>query len=641
MHNRSKWTAVIALTLAVQAGLAAFAVPAARAADGTKNYRVYQNDKPIRDFQTSAGAIAYAKGYAYAHVERITGRQWIWDDFPRYKVYENGVSSPGREFRTLREAEQFAAKTRFAQIRDLEAPGFVESKFPHFQVYQGDKTIASGSFATLAEAKKAAGTYAGAHIIDLSTNQWVWDNISDARAAALRQSKPAYSVVKDGVLVGDKGYGFLLDAERAANGLPGATVVNTSTSQVVHRNTPTFTVMQSGPAVKSFFGIDGAIAYAKKLAGAAVKKDGLTWWTNLPYLSVFQGDKLLRTFNARKSAVAYAAGYKNASVVTADGRTIWSSAKTLTFLGWNGVSDTDTVLSQLGRTQGLDIDSPSWFELAAADGSFTDDSDPALAASVRASGIKLTPLVSNQFDAKLTSAFLRDPAAQNSFIAKLVARLAQLKVAGVNVDFEGLAGGDRDRYTAFLRSLTSAAHKSGLTVSVDLPRGDVLWDAQTAYDHAALAGIVDMIVLMAYDQHWEGSDQAGSVAGLAWTEEGVRQFLAYGIPHGKLMLGIPFYAREWRVDAAGGLVDSKALLMKSVGALIQSTGAKGVFDAASGQTKYRYAGSDGYTHVFWSETAETVKARVAIAKKYDLAGVAAWRLGFEQAELWPALLTLK
>ncbi|QHT63988.1 glycoside hydrolase [Paenibacillus lycopersici] len=636
-----KWTAVAAVSLALQAGLTTFAVTNAQAAaDNTTYYRVYQNDKALREFKTSASAVNYAESFAYAHVEKITGRQWVWDNFPRYKVYENGVSSAGREFRTLAEAKQFASKTRFAQIRDLETAGYVSANYPNYRLYQGDKTLADWSFATLADAKKTARSYANAHIMELATNQWVWDNLSAAQETAQRASGAKYALYKDGAPLGGGTYGFLLDAIRASAGKSGVVVVNEQTGQVVHSNIPLFTVIQSGPEIASFFSIYSAIAYAKTLAGASVLQDGATWWTNKPYLSVLQGDKLLRNFNTRQSAVQFAAQYKNSFVVTADNRSIWNNAS-LIYLGWNGTYSTQTVLSQLGQTQGLDIDSPSWFELADASGTLTDHSDPALVESLRATGIQLTPLVSNQFDAKLTSAFLRDSAAKSAFIAKLVARLTALHVAGVNVDFEGLAGGDRSLYTAFIRSLTSAAHKAGLTVSIDLPRGDVLWDAKTAYDHTALAGIVDMIMMMAYDQHWQGGGEAGSVSELAWTEEGVRQFLTYGIPRDKLMLGIPFYVREWRVSAAGKLVDSKAILMKNIPGLVLSTGAKGSYDAVSGQVKYMYNGLDGYTHVFWAESADTTKARVEIAKKYDLAGVAAWRLGFEQPELWQQMLRQK
>lgn len=642
MTTRKKWTAVIAVSLALQAGLAAFpASEANAAADNTNNYRVYQNDNALREFRTSADAIRYAAAFTYSHVEKITGREWVWDNLPKYKVYQNGISSVSRDFRTLAEAKKYAQQQPFAQIRDLEATGFESATYPVYRLYQGDRTLAAWSFATLAAAKSTAKRYGNAHIMNVSTNQWVWDNISDAQENAQRQAAPIYSVLKDGVPLSGQSYGFLLDAIRASGGQSGSVVVNTATNQTVHTNSPSYTVIQSGPVVGSFYDVGNAIAYAKTLSGATVLNNGSPYWTNAPYLAVYQRDTLIRSFFTRKSAVQFAAAYKDSVVMTMDHRALWNNAKKLLYLGWNGSSNTQTVLGQLGQTQGLDIDSPSWFELSAADGSFGDDSDPALVNALRESGIRLEPLVSNGFDTKLTSAFLRNPAGQSAFISRLVAKLKLLNVSGVNVDFENMSGGDRALYTAFVRSLTSAAHKAGLKVSVDLPRGDVSWDAKTAYDQAALAAIVDMIMIMTYDQYWKGSDEAGSVAELPWVEEGVRQFLAYGVPREKLMLGIPFYVREWRVDATGKLVDNKAIIMSSLPSLIQQTGAKGVYDAGAGQTKYTYRGTDGYTHVFWAETSATVAARLAIAEKYDLAGVAAWRLGYEQADLWNLLLTRK
>ncbi|SEM80374.1 glycosyl hydrolase family 18 protein [Paenibacillus sp. OV219] len=644
MLIRIKKPLVFALVIALQAGLAttAVTVDAASSSDQTTKYRVYHNDIAIKEFTTSASAVAYAKNFTYTHVEKIIGREWIWDNFPHYKVYENGVSSPGREFTTLTEAKQFASKVPFAQIRDLEKPGFVQSEYPAYRLYQGDKTLANWSFATLAEAKKAAKAFGNIHIIDLSTNQWVWDNITVYQENVQRASAPVYSIeTEDGTSLTDKTYSFLLDAIRASLALPGSNVVNTQTGQVVQTNKPSFDVTQTGRVVGSYYSITKAIAVANSLSGASVVKDGLTWWTNIPYLSVIQGDKLLRSFHTRKGAVQFASQYANTEVTTADARIVWDNTKKLKLLGWNGTARTVSIMNQISQTQGLDYDSPSWFELASADGTLSDYSDPALMTSLAASGIKVTPLVSNQFDSKLTSAFLRNGAAKTNFINTLVSKLKTLHVAGVNVDFEMMAGSDRTLYTEFIRSLTKAAHTAGLTVSIDLPRGDLAWDAMTAYDHNALAGIVDMIMIMAYDQHWKGSSEAGSVAELSWVEEGVKQFLAYGVPRSKLMLGVPFYVREWSIDTSGNLVGNRALLMGDLPSLIQETGAVGTYDPISGQRKYKYTGADGYTHVFWAETADSVKARLAIAKKYDLAGVAAWRLGYEQASLWTMLLQQK
>lgn len=642
---RKNWSLIIALMLVLQASMTVFVSESAEGStlDRTTKFRVYQNDRAIKEFNTSTSAIAYAKSLTYSHVEKIADRSWVWDNLPRYKVYENGFSTPGREFGTLNEAKAFAGKLRFAQIRDLQKPGWVTGTYANYVMYQGDKTLPNWTFATLAEAKKAAKAYSNIHIIELATNQWIWDNLTAAQKQAQRNAAPVYEVTVSGISTSGGGgqlHSFLLDAIRASAKLPGSAVVNTATGRTVHIQAPTFVVTQNGRAVKSFYSIGSAIKYAGTLSGAAITKDGAEWWTNIPFLKVLQNDRVIRNFHTRKGAVDFAAGYRNSVVASADGRAIWNNKQQLQYLAWNGTSRTDTVLAQVGQTQGLDYDSPTWFELADASGTLTDSSDPALVAAMKQSGIKLTPLVHNQFDAKMTSAFLRNDEAVAKFITALVGRLHTLGVDGVNLDFEALAGGDRALYTSFVRSLTQAAHAKGLTVSIDLPRGDVSWDHKTAYDHAALAGIVDMIMIMAYDQHWSGSDTAGSVAQLKWVEDGVKGFLAYGIPRNKLMLGIPFYVREWRLNASGVMVDNKAIMMKEVPRIIADNNAKGVYDAASGQTKYTYA-KNGYTHVFWAETAGTVKARIDIAAKYDLAGVAVWRLGYESADMWTMMLQQK
>ncbi|MBB3110400.1 spore germination protein YaaH [Paenibacillus phyllosphaerae] len=637
---KNKWSVILAAALALQTTVTATASAGSAIIDKSSQYRVYQNDKAIKEFTTEGQAIAYAKNFSYAHVEKITNRVWTWDNLPKYKVYSNGISSASKDFQTLAQAQAYAKTLKFAQIRDLQQSGWVYATYAKYQLYQGDKTNANWSFASLAQAKAVAKYYGNMHVIDLTTNQWVWDNLTAAQKTSQRAGAKSYTITVAGEAASNTHYSYLQDAIAAAAKISGSSVVNVATGVTVHQNVAPFTVTQNGRSVKSFFNLENAIYYARSLAGSAIVKDGKEWWTNTPYLKVVRDDQTLGTFHTRQAAVYFASNLQDSVVMTSDGRAIWNNLSKMTYYGWNGTSNTNTVLSQVANTQGLDTTSPTWFVLTNADGSISDNSDPAVVTQMKASGIAVEPLVHNQFDNDLTRAFLKNPAAQTKFINTLVNRLVELGVPSMNLDFEGLYGGDRALYTEFVRDLTEALHKKGLQISVDLPRGDVAWNAQTAYDQAALGQIVDKVMIMAYDEHWSGSTEPGSVGGLAWIEEGVQQYLSYGIPRSKLVLGIPFYVRQWQLDGSGKLVGNKAIYMKEVPSLIAQNNAKGVLDAESGQMKYTYT-KDGYTYVFWAETASTVKARVAIAKKYDLAGVAAWRLGYESEDLWTMLLQTK
>ncbi|WP_441907500.1 glycosyl hydrolase family 18 protein [Paenibacillus sp. MCAF9] len=611
------------------------------AANQMTKFRVYQNDQMLREFTTEGQAISYAGKFGYSHVEKIADRAWVWDNFPRYKVYQNGQTLPKWEFSTYNQALSVAKNLTNVHIRDLENIGWSYQSYDKFKLYQGDNTRDNWSFLTLAAAKQEAKKWGNAHVIDLTTNKWVWGNQTAAQTKAQRAAAPVYQITVDGAPVEELPlYSYLLDAMNASYSISGSQVLNTATSKIVHSNVPAYLVKQNGAVVGSSISLDGAVQLAKKTPNAEVTFNEKVYWSGIPYLAVYQGDKKLRAFNTKTGAIAYAKGFANSNVQTSEGRKIFSNTKSLVYMGWNGSATSATIISHVANTQGLSIDSPTWFELSAADGSMIDTSDQIVVDTFKEQGIKVMPLVHNQFNKKMTTEFLKNNTAQQAFINTLVAKLTQLGVAGINLDFEEVAGTDRAAYTAFVTALAKAVHDKGMQISIDLPRGSLSWNDRTAYDHTALSAVVDTIIIMAYDEHWKGSEVPGSVAGLNWVEEGVKQFLSYGIPRNKLMLGIPFYVREWKLDSTNKLVSNRAIFMKEIPKLIADTNAQGEMDPESGQMKYKYT-KDGFTYLFWAETENTVKARIDIAKTYDLAGVAAWRLGYESSDLWTMMLRNK
>jgi len=604
-------------------------------------YRVYQNDKPLKEFATQNQAIAYAKYYSYSHVEKISTRQWVWHNFPSYKVYINGASSSKLEYANLSEATKVASQSINSYVRELQNVGWAYENFAKFILYQGDKTYDKWQFRTLEDAKKEAKKWTNAHIINVSTKAWVWDNLTDKMVKEQRAQEAKYVIHVNGEPAKNgKSYSFLKDAIEAANKLSNAEVINAKTGKSVHQNLLIYEVYSQGSLVKKHSTLDAAVKTAKSLYASEVKlNDGLLW-SSVHYLSVYQGDKLLKQFHSLNSALSYAKQFKNTMLKNADGRTIWSYAKDFIYMGWNGSSAVSTIRNHVSNTQGLDITSPTWYTLLDASGKLNDSSNAALVAEYAKKGIEIIPLVHNEFDKEVTSKFLADQKAQQTFIDALMKSLVKLKVNGVNLDFENIAASDRKAFTSFVEKFTKAAHANKLTVSIDLLRGDVRWNHLTAYDYEAIGKVVDYVMIMAYDEHWTGSDTPGSVSSLNWAEEGIKQHLQYGIPRSKLVLGIPFYSREWKLDSSGKLVSNKTLLMKDIAAHAKQNNATSTFDAASGQYLYTYK-KDGYTYMFWAETTDTVLARVQLAKKYDLAGVAAWRLGYEDASLWEAMLKVK
>ncbi|WP_237179080.1 glycosyl hydrolase family 18 protein [Paenibacillus sp. MMS18-CY102] len=639
------WIAAGAVVIALQAGSTAWA--SAAASTKMTQYRVYQNDSALKEFADYNQAIAYAKSFAYSHVEKISGRYWKWDNIPRFAVYQNGVTKSSWQFKTYNDALKLAKTMRNVYIRDLQQPGWAYSQIALFQLYQGDVTKPNWSFPTLAAAKKEAAKWSNAHVIDLTTKQWVWSNLTAAQKQKQQAGPTIYTVTSEAGSEDGAAYAFLYDAIQAAAKIPNSQVINSMTNTIVHSNAPAFEVHQNGRMIGAYTGLLAAVNAAKPYSNAQVMQGDKEMWTNIPYLGVYQGDAKIGAFHTIGGAVAYASKFAHTTVTTTDGHSIWSNVQSLAYLGWNGTAAVGTIQSQLANTQGLDITSPTWFSLKDGAGTLTDLSNNELAASLHSRGLRIWPLVHNDFDAKRTNQFLSNPQARQQFVQKLVSRLKALGAEGVNLDFEGVAASNRASLTSFVSQLTSAAHAQGLKVSIDLLRGDIAWNNKTAYDIEAIGKIVDTVIIMAYDQYWQGSDTPGSVAGLDWVKEGVQQYLNYGIPRSKLMLGVPFYVREWKLDANGQIVKdsngeyvSRAVIMSQVPKLIADKGAVGTYDPEFGQTKYKYY-ENGYTYVFWSETANTILERISIAQQYDLAGVAFWRLGYEITDLWTSMLRKK
>ncbi|HEY0827956.1 MAG TPA: glycosyl hydrolase family 18 protein, partial [Bacilli bacterium] len=467
-----------------------------------------------------------------------------------------------------------------------------------------------------------------------------WDNITAAKKKEYRSGLPKYTVYQGTITKDTWNFAYLEDAIIEALKWKNSHVVRTSTNNLVYSNIAQYKIYQRSLLLDRFVDLDAAILYANKWNHALIKIDESEIWNNWPYYQVFQNKTRIGEHTTLKEALKQGFKFENASVATYHGQKIWDNDRDLLFLGWNGSYKPESIKSHVSQTLGLDIDSPTWFELKDASGNIEDSSDPGLAAWLKQQNIAIHPLVHNQFNAALTTLFLSNPEAQKKFIAQLIQRAAELGVAGLNIDFESISSKDRDAYTAFIAALTTAAHQRSLIISIDLPRGSIKWNHLTAYDHVKLAGIVDYIITMTYDQHYSGSLSAGSVAGLQWTETGIQEFLSYGIPRDKLLLGIPFYMREWKIDSNGLLVSNRAIFMKDITAFMAEKKAISTWDTTSQQYRVEYM-EDGFKYVFWLEDEKSVKLRLDLAKKYDLAGVAAWRLGYDQAELWKMMIKEK
>lgn len=309
-------------------------------------------------------------------------------------------------------------------------------------------------------------------------------------------------------------------------------------------------------------------------------------------------------------------------------------------LTWQYLSQRTPDMSNVQKLPGLNVISPTWFTLSNSSGDMRSIADIRYSNWAHNNGYQVWALVTNDFDKEMTSQMLMNPASRGKAINTLIQYAKDYKLDGINVDFENMYTKDKDLFTLFVKELYQKTKQMGIVLSVDVTVIAKNSNWSECYDRKALAQASNYIALMAYDQYWTGSPVSGSVSQLKWTEDNLKKVLLE-VPKEKLLLGMPFYTRVWqeKYDASNKLVvTSKAVSMEYAEQLVAENNGVKTWDAVSGQYFATYK-KDGATYKIWLENESSIKLRVELANKYNLAGVASWKLGFEKPGIWKVIAT--
>lgn len=287
--------------------------------------------------------------------------------------------------------------------------------------------------------------------------------------------------------------------------------------------------------------------------------------------------------------------------------------------------------------EGVNVISPTWFSIVDENGNIMDKGNREYVVKYKELGYEIWPLINNNFDPDLTRALLSSSESRERLIENIARIYISYGVDGINLDFENIYMNDRDLLTQFVRELYPVFKEKGMTVTMDVTPISVSENWSRCYDRRRLSETLDYIMLMAYDQHWASSPVAGSVAQYSWVEDSVRNVLEE-VPNEKLILGVPFYTRLWTVKNTeeGDKVSSQVLSMDEAKKFIEENNIELIWDDESGQY-FGEVTKDGITYKIWMEDEESLQMKSSLINKYDLAGIASWRKGFEKEEVWPVL----
>jgi spore germination protein YaaH len=259
--------------------------------------------------------------------------------------------------------------------------------------------------------------------------------------------------------------------------------------------------------------------------------------------------------------------------------------------------------------------------------------DQALLDLARSKGVLVIPTIHNVVNGNdPVRPLLSSPERRSRHVQIIVDEVLNRGYDGIDIDYEGLPPSYREEFTAFITELGAALRAQGklLTIAVHGKTSDYggLGGFQ---DWVALGQVVDRLRIMTYDYSWRGSEP-GPVAPVYWVEQ-VAEYAKTVVDPAKVVIGVPFYGYDW--PANGPAV---ARLWSSINEQIQRDGLSlNLMESnANGLVQENwlvYNASSGRRTV-WFATKSSLEAKIALVQKYDLAGIAIWRLGGEDPGKW-------
>ena len=303
---------------------------------------------------------------------------------------------------------------------------------------------------------------------------------------------------------------------------------------------------------------------------------------------------------------------------------------------WDYYSQYVKAPDRTGQTiEGVNVVSPSFFYLDKNDGNLKDNVGDAGIAYVNwahSNGYKVWPMIANaEAGIKITSTILNSYTKRQELIESIVQKCAQYDIDGINVDFENIYEADKDKYSRFIIELMPRMLEMGMVTSVDVtaPDGDPNWSL--CFDRNVLGDVADYLVFMAYDQYGTSSTKPGTTAGLNWVETSLKKIIDYDqVDTQKIILGMPFYTRQWTVTADGQIKDRTVVSMMNI--KIPNNVEK-QWDDTLKQYYIEYA-SGKNTVKMWIEDGTSIKEKVSLVSKYNLGGTSCWRKDMETSNVW-------
>ncbi len=295
----------------------------------------------------------------------------------------------------------------------------------------------------------------------------------------------------------------------------------------------------------------------------------------------------------------------------------------------------------------------------------TDHFDKALAHDTKRHNVPLIPMIEN-FDPLTDSwnwprlrALLKDRDYQEQLAEDLRdylldAQREGVNCGGINIDFEPPPFNTvpesqktevfrlmHDELPHFVETVHKVFKPAHLLVTEDIP-ADTLDDEgqpnHPDFNYEKLSDYNDFVVVMIYDEHSASTRMAGPIAGQDWIEKAAERTFAR-MDSQKVILGIGNYVLDWSVnswDNDGNGISKVNANPLSLGEALQFAhdAQTDVIMDSPDMNPHFYYQDDAGDHAVYMLDAVTAYNQIKALRGYEPRGVALWRLGSEDPDIW-------
>ncbi|MCC6182989.1 MAG: T9SS type A sorting domain-containing protein [Bacteroidia bacterium] len=246
------------------------------------------------------------------------------------------------------------------------------------------------------------------------------------------------------------------------------------------------------------------------------------------------------------------------------------------------------------------------------------------------------------------STFWGNPTAQQTFITNAINLLNSRPGSnGINIDFEGMGSSDKVPFTTFMTNLCNQVHAANPNYKVTMALYAVDWS--TSFDIPALNSLVDNFIIMGYDYYYSGSSTAGPEAPLYnfqtsynyTLSKSITYYLKQGASKNKLLLGLPWYGREWETNGStapsnttGGFTSSRTYSYVKNNPAIYSVANKN-WESICFNPYYSYQVSGNWRQC-WIDDIYSYSRKFDMVNQRGIGGIGIWALGYDDGytDLW-------